>query len=194
MIATMEERDLQGFSTAQVEAIRDGLARRTESADRRGLRGLDQVEIEVLAGLDYRARNPHEIAEMSVGEPTARGGSGEGSSPLSHFLAGTASCLLNQFIRVAAADELPVRFTGASARVEFSRAVGGGLERITTAVRGEGSLGDGAAGVEAAQGLVERAERLCYIHVTLRLAVRMRTVLILDGVERARSDTGPAAG
>jgi uncharacterized OsmC-like protein len=183
----MDDRDPRGFTPAQVESIRAGVRHRESTIDRAGLRGLDQVEITVLEGLEYRARNPHEAGMMQVGEPVDRGGTGEGSSPLSHFLTGAASCLLNQFIRSSVADDLPVRFTGAGARVEFSRAVGSGFERITVQIQGLGTLS-----TSEAQALVARAEQLCYIHVTLRRVVRMTTILVLDGVERARSKTDPA--
>jgi uncharacterized OsmC-like protein len=125
---------------------------------------------------------------MRVGEPVDRGGLGVGSSPLSLVLAGATSCLMNQFIRSSVADDIPVRITGASAKGEFSRVVGGGFERITVELRGEGALSP-----DAARAYVEKAEQLCYIHVTLRRAVRMTTILILDGEERARSVTGPEA-
>jgi uncharacterized OsmC-like protein len=182
----MDERDRRGFTPAQVESIREGVRRREATRDRAGLRGLDRIEIEVIEGLEYRARNPAEPAEMRVGEPADRGGTGQGSSPLSHMLTGTASCLLNQFIRAAVADDLPVRFTGASVRGEFSRAAGGGFERISVEVRGEGALPEARA-----RALLEQAERLCYIHVTLSQAIRMTTTLVLDGRECARSVTGP---
>jgi uncharacterized OsmC-like protein len=182
----MSERDDRGFTPDQIDGIRAGIQHRRTTTDRAGLRGLDRVEIEVLEGLEYRATNPHEAGTMRIGEPVARGGTGEGSSPLSLVLAGASSCLMNQFIRSSVADDLPVRFTGASVKGEFSRAVGGGFERITAEFRAEGSLTD-----DQARDLVETAERLCYIHVTLRQAVQMTTVLIVDGVERARSATGP---
>ena len=185
----MTERDRWGFTPAQAETVRESLRRRTVTTDREGLRGLDRVEIEVIEGLEYEARNPHEAGRMRIGEPVGRGGTGEGSSPLSHVLAGAASCLLNQFIRSSLVDGLPVYFTGAASKGEFSRAVGGGFERITTEIRGEGQLTDGEA-----RSLLERAEQLCYIHVTLRKAVQMMTVLVIDGVERARSVTGPGDG
>jgi uncharacterized OsmC-like protein len=47
---------------------------------------------------------------MSVGEPVERGGSGEGTGPLSHFLTGAGSCLLNQFVRIAIAEGYDLAF------------------------------------------------------------------------------------
>lgn len=184
----MDARDRRGFTPGQVESIRAGIRHRQETADRAGLRGLDRVAIEVIEGLEYRARSPHEAGVMRVGEPVERGGTGEGSSPLSLFLTGATSCLLNQFIRSSVADDLPVRFTGAASKGEFLRAAGGGFERITTEIRAEGELSE-----PNALALIQLAERLCYVHVTLRRAVRMTTILVLNGRECVRSETGPEA-
>ena len=182
----MSEKDARGFTAEQIDGIRAGIRKRESSTDRAGFRGLDRVEITVLEGLEYEARNPHEAGVIRVGEPVDRGGLGEGSSPLSLVIAGAASCLTNQFIRSAVADDVPVRITGADVRGEFSRVMGGGFERITVEIKGEGDLRG-----EAALAYVRKAEQLCYIHVTLRKAVRMATILTLDGEERARSVTGP---
>ena len=182
----MSDKDARGFTAEQIEGIKAGVAKRRTTTDRAGFRGVDRVEITVLEGLEYEARNPHETGVMRVGEPVDRGGLGEGSSPLSLVITGAASCLMNQFIRSAVADDLPVRFLGAAVKVEFSRVAGGGFEQITIEFRAEGTLTD-----EQVTGLVAAAEHLCYIHVTLRQAVRMTTILVVDGVERARSVTGP---
>jgi len=187
--ATMTDKDQRGFTADQLDGIRAGVQKRRATTDRAGFRGIDRVEISVLEGLEYEARNPHETGVIRVGEPVDRGGLGVGASPLSLVIAGAASCLLNQFIRSSVADDLPLRFTGATVKGEFSRVAGGGFERISAEFRAEGSVSD-----EQAAGLVATAEHLCYIHVTLRQAVRMTTVLVVDGVERARSVTGPEPG
>lgn len=182
----MSEKDHRGFTAEQIEGITAGIRKRESTMDRAGFRGLDRVEINVLEGLEYEARNPHEAGVLRVGEPVERGGLGVGSSPLSLVLAGATSCLMNQFIRSAVADDVPVRITGASAKGEFSRVIGGGFERITVEMQGEGVLSP-----EMAHAYVQKAEELCYIHVTLRRAVLMTTVLVLDGQEIARNVTGP---
>jgi uncharacterized OsmC-like protein len=172
------------------EVIRSGVRAR-EAADRRtGLRGLYRIDIRVVEGLAYEARNPLEPdAIMRIDEPVDRGGSGHGASPLSHFLSGVGACLLNQFIRLAVADDVPVTFAGAAVRGEFGRESGGTFERIVCVIRGVGDLPD-----DAAERLVERAERLCYVHCTLSRVVEMTTVLELDGRERVRRVVGPARG
>jgi uncharacterized OsmC-like protein len=170
----------------QIETIRQGVRVREETQDPARMRGLDRIEIQVNEGLSYTASAVGEDGAMAIGEPVARGGTGEGNSPLAHFLTGASSCLLNQFVRLAIADGLDLRFTGARVRGEFRRDIGGAFERITTEVLAEGSLAEGAAAA-----LLERAEAFCYVHNTLNRSVRMTTVLLVDGQEAARNVSGP---
>src|SRR3954451_12035723 len=170
----------------RVEVIRAGLRAREAVRDRRGVRGIDRIEIVVTDLLEYEARAIGEVPVMLVAEPVERGGTGDGTSPLAHFLTGAASCLLNQFVRLAIAEGLPVRFTHASVRGEHGRAVGAGFTSIETEIHGTGSL----PAPESAS-LVRRAEALCYVHNTLASSVRMTTTLILDGRNAARHESVP---
>lgn len=173
--------------TDRIALITDGVRRREEHRDRSAMRGLDRIEIEVIKGLSYDARSrsePH--GPMRIGEPVDRGGDGIGASPLSHFLTGAGACLLNQFVRVSIAEGYPLTFLGASVRGEFGREAGGRFERIACEVRATGSVP-----IDVAEQLVERAERLCYVHRTLVAAVEMTTVLVLDGREAVRHVEGP---
>jgi uncharacterized OsmC-like protein len=168
-------------------AITDGIRRRERAAPST-VHGLDRVEITIVEGLTYAARNPAEPeSAMRIGEPVERGGDGTGSSPLSHFLTGVGACLLNQFVRLCVADGIGLRFAGASVRGEFGREVGGAFRRIACEVHASGPIepGDAAA-------LVERAERFCYVHQTLRRSVEMTTTLVVDGVAVARHRDGPS--
>ncbi len=175
------------FSPEQIETIRNGVEDRETRAHREASRGLYRVQIDVTGPLAYRA---HEAREpdvvMTVGEPPERGGTGEGASPLAHFLTGVGSCLLNQFVRVALAESYELEFRNARVRAEFRRETGGGFERITCRVEAHGHLAE-----PDAERLVTRAEALCYVHVTLRKAVDMTTVLVVDGAELAASRSGP---
>lgn len=171
----------------RAEIIRAGIRRRKEHRDPTTMRGLDHVAIRVVDGLSYEAVARGEAdGRMRVGEPIDRGGDGTGASPIAHFLTGAGACLLNQFVRLAIADDLPVAFSEASVRGEFGRDPGGAFQRISVEVVGSGELAD-----DAARQLLERAELFCYVHQTLRHAVEMTTVLVLDGRERARSTGGP---
>ena len=169
--------------------IAAGIRRREEHSNPANMRGLDRVEITVQEGLSYEARNPHESdGAMRIGEPVERGGDGSGSSPLSHFLTGAGSCLLNQFVRVAITEALPLRFLGASVRGEFRRETGGRMQRIACEVRATGSIDEAGAAA-----LMARAERLCYVHQTLVAAVEMTTTLVVEGRTVARHVEGPVA-
>lgn len=169
--------------------IADGIHRREEHRDPTTMRGIDRVEIAVQEGLSYEARNPQEPdSVMRVGEPVDRGGDGSGASPLSHFLTGAGSCMLNQFVRVAITEGLPLRFLGASVRGEFRRESGGRFQRIACEVRATGSID-----AVTAEALMARAERLCYIHQTLVAAVEMTTTLVVDGRSVVRHVDGPDA-
>ena len=170
--------------------IAEGIRRREEHRDPSTMRGLDRVEIAVVEGLTYEARNAAEPdSRMRIGEPADRGGDGTGASPLSHFLTGAGACLLNQFVRVAIATGLPLRFLGASVRGEFRREVAGAFQRISCQIRAEGDID-----AEGAAALMARAERLCYVHQTLAASVEMTTVLVVDGREVARHVDGPRLG
>jgi uncharacterized OsmC-like protein len=170
--------------------IATGVRHREEHRDPTTMRGLDRVEISVADLLRYEAQSPREPdGRMRIGEPEERGGDGSGASPLSHFLTGAGSCLLNQLVRCAIAEDLPLEFLGASVRGEFRREAGGRFERIGCEVRAAGTID-----VERAEALLARAERLCYIHQTLVAAVEMETSLVVDGREMARHVAGPASG
>ncbi len=188
--STVSERPIPGFSTEQAEIIRDGIRWRESTQDPIGLRGLNRIDVEVIDGLAYEARNPHEPDElMRVGERVERGGTGRGAGPLSHFLTGAGACLLNQFIRIAVAEGYSVTFAGATVKGEFRRNPGGAFERIACEISAAGEISD-----PVAEQLTERAERLCYVHSTLSRVVEMTTILVVDGRERVRRVSGPASG
>lgn len=171
----------------QVEIIRAGVRAREGSRGPEWIRGIDRIEIEVGEGLSYRARALAEPnAVMTVDEPSERGGTGQGNTPLAHFLAGAGSCLLNQFVRVAIADDYDLRFVRARVRGEFHRNLGGGFEHVTSEIYGEGRLSD-----DQAESLTQRAEALCCVHNTLSKAIRMTTVFHLNGREAVRKVSGP---
>lgn len=177
----------RGWTDDQVELIRHGLETREQAADPAAMRRVDRIEIEVVGGLEYEAHSPAEPdGLMRIGEPVERGGTGRGASPLAHFLTGVAACLLNQFVRVAVAEGYPVSFTDASVRGEFRREPGRGFESIRCEIRAVGELS-----AATAEALVERAERLCYVHCTLSRVIEMTTVLVVGGTALVTRVAGP---
>lgn len=171
----------------QVEIIRQGVEAREANRDPDQIRGIDRVDIEVVEGLAYRAREVNRPqAVMTVDEPPERAGTNLGSSPLGHFLTGAGSCLLNQFIRVTAARGYDLRFIRVRVRGEFRRHVGGGFEHLLSEVYAEGKLSE-----EQARALTDHAEALCYVHATLSRTIKMTTVLYLGGDEAIRKVSTP---
>ena len=175
------------LTSETIETIRKGVRDREAMRDPERLRGLNRIDIEVSEGLAYRATRPgEEGAVMTVDEPPERGGTGTGASPLAHFLTGAGSCLLNQFIRVSIAEGYDLTFTKLNVRAEFRRDVGGGFEHLMQDVFADGTLADEEMG-----RLAERAEAFCYVHNTLSKAIKITTVVHLNGREVVRRVSEP---
>jgi uncharacterized OsmC-like protein len=179
------------LSPQRAELIGRGLRAREQRRGPATIRAINRIEINIREGLSYQCRNLNEPTDLiAVDEPVERGGSGDGASPLSHFLTGAGTCLLNQFVRIAIAEGMDLEFTKALVRGEFRREPGGAFERIVTEVHARGTLTE----AEAAR-LVARAENLCYVHNTLKKGVEVSTVLHLGGRElfRTRSQVSSAS-
>ncbi len=175
------------MSTETVEIIRKGVEGREALNDPERIRGIHRIAIEVEEGLRYRATRPAEARFATiVDEPTERGGTGAGEGPLFHFLTGAGSCLLNQYIRVAVAEGLDLTFTSMNVRGDARRDVGGGFEHIVHELFAEGTASE-----ETMAHLAERAEGFCYVHNTLKHAVKLTTVVHLNGKEVVRRVSEP---
>ena len=170
-----------------VDIIRKGVEGREALNDPERIRAIHRIAIEVEEGLRYRATRPGETQfATTVDEPAERGGTGAGPGPLTHFLTGAGSCLLNQYIRVAVAEGLDLRFTAMNVRGDARRDVGGGFEHIQQELFAEGTVAE-----DAMVRLAERAEGLCYVHNTLKHAVKLTTVVHLNGQEVVRRVSEP---
>lgn len=175
------------LSSEVVEVITKGVVDREALNDPERIRGVNRIEIVRDEGLSYKASRPGEDdLFMIIDEPPERGGSGAGPSPLAHFLTGIGSCLLNQFIRISISERYDLEFTRMSVRGDYRRDVGGGFEHITQEVFATGAI-DGAA----MASLAERAEGFCYVHNTLNKAIKMTTVVNLNGEEVSRRVSEP---
>ena len=175
------------MESALVEIIRKGVA------DRAGVPSPDpfprvlRVEIEPIEHLTYRARPAAEPQfELYIDEPRERGGNDKGPSPITYFLTGIATCLLNQFLRLAITREIPISVSSMLAKAIFERTVGGGFKEIVNELYLEGNIT-----VEELQGLATMAESYCYIHNTMSKSVLMTTELYLNGTHVATRSAGP---
>ena len=170
------------------DIIRKGIEGRESARDPERIKGVTRVDIGAVDGLAFTATLPREAGvSITMDEPLERGGTGTGLGPLNHFLAGAGGCLLAQLVKVAIAESLDVHFTGMNVRGGFRRDVGGGFEHITQEVHTEGSLSK-----DDLERLTDRAEGFCYVHNTLSKAVKMTTVVYLNGEETLRRVSEPS--
>ncbi len=72
-------------------------------------------------------------------------------------------------------------------RGDYHRDVGGGFQAISQELYTEGALDQ--AGIETP---TELEEAFCYIHNTLNKAIKMTTIVYLNGVECVRRVSEPA--
>lgn len=175
------------IDSALVEIVRKGVEDRAKVPSPDPFPRVLRVEIEPIEHLTYRVRptaEPH--FEFYVDEPTERGGRDQGPSPITYFLTGVGSCLLNQFIRLAIARELPISVSSMTVKGVFERTVGGGFKEIVSELHIEGD-----ATADGLKELAVDAEGYCYIHNTLSKAVRMTTELYLNGDHVATRVAGP---
>ena len=108
--------------------------------------------------------------------------------PSSTSSPGAATCLLNQFIRLAVARDIDVQFEEMSARGERDRGIGGAFRHITQEVYARGS-----ASQQQVEELTAQAEAFCYVHATLSKSVAMTTVVHVNGREVVRRTSEPPA-
>ncbi|TLX96786.1 MAG: OsmC family protein [Thaumarchaeota archaeon] len=157
-----------------VDNIREHVKKRFEASDKEFLFGADRVDIRRVKHLKFEARKRH--FRFTIDEPPERGGTDEGPNPLAYFIAGAASCLMNQYAVLAIARDVPIDDLTITARGHFDRVLGGSFKEMIYDLRISGD-----APRETILNLSREAERMCYAHNTLRKAgVRMVTNLFLN--------------
>lgn len=159
--------------------IKEHIRKRNEANDDEFLFGSERVDLKRVSHLKFEARKRD--FRFYVDEPAERGGTDEAPNPLAYFMAGAASCLLNQFATLAVARDLPLEGIQLAARGHFDRRLGGAFEEIVYDLRLESR-----ASSESVIALSKEAERMCYAHNTLKRAgVRLVTNLYLNGEQLA---------
>jgi len=158
-----------------VKTIKEHVRKRLEASDREFLFGSERVDIRRVKHLKFEARKRH--FTFTVDEPSERGGTDKGPNSLAYFIAGAASCLLNQYAVLAIARDIPIRGLTITARGHFDRVVGGSFNEIIYDLKISSE-----ASSETVVDLSREAERMCYAHNTLKRAeVKMVTNLFLNG-------------
>ncbi len=146
-----------------VPVVVEDLKKREAESDSEYLHGADRVDISHVEQLRFRVRKGRD--EFIVDEPPDRGGTDQGVNPLGYFLAGAASYLATQFLRVIIAKSMRVETFSMSALGRFDRRLGGSFTEIRYAVNMTGSEDE-----DSIRRLSERAQLQCYAHNTLKKA------------------------
>ncbi len=157
---------------ALLRNIKEDIRKRNEASE--FLFGAERVDLRRVEHLKFEVRKRH--FTFFVDEPNERGGTDEAPNPLAYFIAGAASCLMNQYADLALARDIPVTGLELTARGHFDRRIGGAFEEVIYDVRL-----DSSATKEIILGLAKEAERMCFAHNTLKKAgVKMVTNLFLN--------------
>jgi len=158
-----------------VRVIKEHVKKRNEANDEAFLFGSERVDLRMVGHLKFEARKRG--FKFLVDEPAERGGTDKAPNPLAYFIAGAASCLLNQYATLAIARDLQLDDVRLTARGHFDRRIGGAFEEIIYDIWLESN-----ANPESIVALSEEAKRMCYAHNTLkRGGVKMVTNLYLNG-------------
>jgi len=157
------------------EIIKEHVKKRHEAYDEEFLFGAERVDLRHLDHLTMEARK--RSFTFIVDEPEERGGTDKGPNPLAYFLAGAASCLMNQYSTDAVFRGIRLDNFEMTARGHFDRRIGGAFSDMVYDLRISST-----ASKESLLSLAEEAEKMCYAHNTLKKAgVKMTTNLILNG-------------
>ncbi len=160
-----------------VATIKEHVRKRHEADDEEFLFGAERVDLKRTDHLTMEARKRH--FTFLIDEPEARGGKDQGPNPLAYFIAGAASCLMNQFDADAIYRGIRLDGVELTARGHFDRRMGGAFSDIVYDLK----LSSPAT-KEEILSLAREAEEMCYAHNTLKKAgVKIATNIFLNGMQ-----------
>ena len=158
-----------------VATIKEHVKKRHEANDEGFLFGSERVDLRSVDHLTLEARKRD--FRFKIDEPEERGGKDMGPNPLAYFIAGAASCLVNQFLTDAIFRGVKLEDVELSARGHFDRRLGGAFTEIIYDLKLTNP-----SPKKAIVSLAQEAERMCYAHQTLKKAgVKMTTNIFLNG-------------
>jgi len=164
-----------GDSQHLSDTIKEHVRKRHEANDKEFLFGSERVDLRRVDHLKVEARKRH--FTFLVDEPEERGGTDQGPNPLAYFIAGAASCLINQFLTDAIYRGVKLDDVEMAARGHFDRRMEGAFKEIIYDLRLTSP-----SSKESIVSLAREAERMCYAHQTLKKAgVKMTTNIFLNG-------------
>ncbi len=160
-----------------IATIKEHVRKRHEADDEEFLFGAERIDLKRVDHLTLEARKRE--FTFVVDEPPERGGKDKGPNPLAYFIAGAASCLVNQFLTDAIYRGIELDGVELTARGHFDRKLGGTFNEIIYDLRLESP-----SAKEPILELAREAEEMCYAHNTLKKAgVKMTTNLFLNGTQ-----------
>lgn len=145
-----------------VKVVKDYLQKRSEAKDEKFLYAAERVDMKIVHQLTFEAHRRQ--FSFFIDEPPERGGRDAGLNPLAYFIAGAASCLLNQYGMLAMGRDIPLNGT-LSAKATFERKMGGSFNEVDYDIRLES-----AAPEPQVRQLAKDALSMCYANNTLRKA------------------------
>jgi uncharacterized OsmC-like protein len=158
-----------------VTTIKEHVRKRHEAEDQEFLFGAERVDLKHLDHLTMEARKRDFV--FLVDEPAERGGVDKGPNPLAYFLAGAASCLMNQYATDAIYRNVKLVSFEITARGHFDRRMGGAFSDIVYDLRISSP-----ATKDEILALAKEAEEMCYAHQTLKKGgVKMESNIFLNG-------------
>jgi len=156
------------------KVVKDYLQKRSQATDQEFLLATERSDLKIISGLKFEAHR-RQFA-FYVDEPPERGGTDAGPSPLAYFVAGAASCLLNQYSMLAIGRDIHIRGT-LSAKANFDRRLGGSFESVEYDIKLEST-----ASAEEIASISKEALGMCYANNTLRRAgVSITANVFLNG-------------
>lgn len=108
-------------------------------------------------------------------EPEDRGGTDTGPSPLAYFLSGAAFCLIMQYARIIIIEKMDVDSVEMTLRGHFDRRISGSFDYLIYEIRLSGKDTP-----QKIKELAEKAEEHCYVHNTLKKAVKITSKISLN--------------
>jgi len=158
-----------------IAAIKEHVKKRHEANDEKFLFGAERVDFRRVEHLKVEVKKKH--FTFYVDEPVERGGTDQGPNPLAYFIAGAASCLINQFLTDAIFRGVTLEDVEMTARGHFDRRMGGAFKEIIYDLRLTSH-----SSKEDILSLAREAEEMCYAHQTLKKAgVKLTTNISLNG-------------
>lgn len=155
---------------AVIKRVRDYIEMRRSSKDA-WLSAVVRVEMEHVEHFHFKGHSSEGGSfSIDIDEPPERGGYGRGPTPLNYFLLGSASCLLMQWAKLALLEGLKIDSLKASVRGYLDRRIEGSFKEIVFDITMTGSESP-----ERMKEFAREAEKLCFVHNTLKNALTLTT-------------------